>query len=303
MTTTRIDGVFAGGGVKGIALAGAAAATMDLGYRFGRCTGTSSGALVASMVVAGYGAHDLRDAVLEIDWPSLADPVLAARVPLLGKHLALMIDKGIHRGDRLERTWRALLRHKGVYSFGDLGEGRLRVVATDVTHQRGLILPDDLGRYGVDPVRFPVARAVRMSAAVPVFFRSVKLVNLRGQDVSLIADGALTTNFPLRLVEWDEPRPVIGYRFVYDDDPHRHEVVRGPASLARAVITSAIRAAGTIANPLMERAAVVDIPVDRDPLDFRISAEEGRRLFDRGYQAAAAHLVGAHAAAFRSELG
>ena len=289
----RVDGVFAGGGVKGIALAGAAAAALDLGYRFERCVGTSSGGLVASLVAAGYGADELRSGVIDIDWPGLADPVPGARIPGLGRHLALMFGRGLHRGDRLERTWRTLLRRKGVYRFGDLPEGSLRVVATDITHQRGVVLPDHLIDYGVDPARFPIARAVRMSAAVPFFFRPVKLFDLRAQDASLMVDGALTTNFPLRLVDWQEGRPVVGFRFVYTDHPHRHDDVRGPASLARAVITSAIRAAGTIANPLMERAVLVDIPVDRDPLDFEITPDDARALFDMGYGAAAERLAGA----------
>jgi NTE family protein len=42
-----VHGVFAGGGIKGIALAGAAAGAMDCGYRFDRVVGTSSGAMVA----------------------------------------------------------------------------------------------------------------------------------------------------------------------------------------------------------------------------------------------------------------
>ena len=50
--TRSVYGVFAGGGIKGIALAGAAAAAMDHGFRFERIVGTSSGALVASLIIA-----------------------------------------------------------------------------------------------------------------------------------------------------------------------------------------------------------------------------------------------------------
>jgi|GEM_PF-6376094 len=48
-----INGVFEGGGVRGIALAGAAAATLDRAYRIHRAVGTSAGALVAAFLVAG----------------------------------------------------------------------------------------------------------------------------------------------------------------------------------------------------------------------------------------------------------
>ncbi len=49
-----IDGVFEGGGIRAIALAGAAVAAMDAGYPFRRAAGTSAGAMVASLVAAGY---------------------------------------------------------------------------------------------------------------------------------------------------------------------------------------------------------------------------------------------------------
>jgi NTE family protein len=299
---TAVHGVFAGGGVKGIALAGAAAAALDGGYRFERCVGTSSGALVSALVAAGYGAEELRSAVLHVDWTALADPVLVARIPLAGRHLALALRGGLHRGERIERTWTSLLGAKGVATFGDLAPESLRAVATDITHQQGVVLPDDLVRYGLDPLTFPVARAMRMSAAVPFYFRPVTLPASRHRDTSLIADGALTTNFPLRLAEWGAARPVLGFRFTYLTDPHHHEHVRGPASLAKAVITSAIRAAGTIPNPLLERATVVDIPVVHDPLDFRITPADALRLFDLGYRVTAERLAAAPQAPTRPEL-
>jgi predicted acylesterase/phospholipase RssA len=53
MSELPITGVFEGGGVRGVALAGAAAAALDHGFRFARAVGTSAGALVGSLVAAG----------------------------------------------------------------------------------------------------------------------------------------------------------------------------------------------------------------------------------------------------------
>ncbi len=280
-TTRSIYGVFAGGGVKGIALAGAAAAAMERGYRFERVVGTSSGALVASLIAAGYGPDELREGVVRIPWPDLADPVPGARVPMIGKHVALITSRGLNRGDRLERTWRALLRMKGIRRFGDLPPDTLRIVATDITHRRGVVLPDDLMIYGHRPEHFSVARAARMSAAAPFFFQPVPLTDLRRQDVALMADGALAANFPLRIAEWDGRCPVVGFRFAAGG--HSHATVSGPASLATAVISAAIGAAGTLDSPLLHRAAVVEIEVDHDPLDFDVSPDMARELFDAGH--------------------
>lgn len=48
-----VNAVFEGGGVRGAALAGAAAAALDHGYRFEHVVGTSAGAMVASLISAG----------------------------------------------------------------------------------------------------------------------------------------------------------------------------------------------------------------------------------------------------------
>ncbi|MFQ5948909.1 MAG: patatin-like phospholipase family protein, partial [Acidimicrobiia bacterium] len=235
-----VNGVFEGGGIRGIALAGAAAGAMDQGYRFARVAGTSAGALVASLIAAGYEADELSEAVCQVDWPGLLDSVPGRRIPLVGNHLALVLWKGMYHGDRLEEAWRELLARKGVRTFGDLEPGSLRVVVTDVTHQKGVVFPEGLEAYGIEGRRFPVARAVHMSSAVPFVFRPVPLYDLLNGERVFFADGALASNFPVRLVGGE--RPVLGFRLTDADSDHPHEKIRGPASLARAVVGSGIRA-------------------------------------------------------------
>lgn len=98
----EINGVFEGGGVRGIALAGAAAGALDSGYAFHRSVGTSAGALVAALLAAGYDADELEREVTGMDWPGLLDPVPGAQIPLIGQHIALALHKGINRTRRLE---------------------------------------------------------------------------------------------------------------------------------------------------------------------------------------------------------
>ncbi|MEX0757894.1 MAG: patatin-like phospholipase family protein, partial [Acidimicrobiia bacterium] len=170
---TEVTAVFEGGGVKGIALAGAAAAAMERGIRLTSAVGTSAGALVASLVVAGYGPDDLERIVCEMPWSRIADRRPLARIPVIGPHIAMLTSGGVARGRRLEREVFRLLARRDVRVFGDLPPGALRVVATDLVHGRGVVLPDDLPQYGIDPVRFPVARAVRASSAVTFVFEPV----------------------------------------------------------------------------------------------------------------------------------
>ncbi len=147
-----IDGVFQGGGIRGTALAGAAAAALDAGYAFRRAAGTSAGAIVASLVAAGYDGDELREAVCKADWPPLLDPMPWTRIPGIGKHISLMLHHGMYRGRMLEERWGRLLAAKGVRTFGDLSPGSLKLVATDITHQSGAVLMSD----GAMASRFPL---------------------------------------------------------------------------------------------------------------------------------------------------
>jgi len=274
-----VTGVFAGGGMRGLALAGAAAAALRAGYRFDRVIGTSAGAMVGSLLAAGYRAGELR----RVPWHEFADATTAGRVPKLGRHLSVMLGGALYRGDRLEEVWADLLARKGIVTFGDLPPRALRIVTTDITHQRGVVLPDDLPRYGRDAATFPVARAVRMSTAVPFVFPPVCVTDLATWNDTLFVDGALAANFPLRLAEGDD-LPVVGFRLVPGPDGFADTTVRGPASLAKAVIGAAIRAADSL--PLSDRALVVDIPAGGDPLDFAIGPGARAALFDAGRRAA-----------------
>ncbi len=280
-----IVGVFEGGGIKGIALAGAAAAAMDAGYHIEAAVGTSAGALVGSLVAAGYTSAELRSSVCRLPWPDLLDASLLSRLPGLGKHLGMVLHRGIYRGEVLERTWEELLAAKGVRTFADIPVGALRMVATDLTHTRGVVLPDALPSYGSDPTEFPIARAVHMSAAVPFVFRPVKLVNRLTGETALMADGAMASKFPVQLADFEGPLPVVGFRLVDPGTTHPHMKIRGPVSLAAAVISSGVGARESLPLLCTDLGRVVEVPSARDPLDFDLAPEEARAMFDGGYAA------------------
>jgi NTE family protein len=279
----EINGVFEGGGVRGIALAGAAAATLDRGYRFHRAVGTSAGALVAALLMAGYDADELREEVAGLNWRRLLHPTPIATLPLLGKHLALMTHKGVHTTSRIEAVWSRLLLQKGIRTFGDLPEGALQVVATDLTHGSGVAFPHCLPGYGHDPATFPVARAVVMSAAVPFLFAPVALRDkLTGERV-LFSDGAMAANYPIGVVEKD--RPVFGFRLIPDGDQHLHQSIGGPYGLARAVIVSGIRARYSLPRTIEGADQEISVPV-RNDLDFDVTLRRAEAVFSRAYAAA-----------------
>lgn len=281
-------GVFEGGGVKGIALAGAAGAALDAGIRFRRVVGTSAGALVGSLVAAGFDRPALESAVGEVDWRSLVDPRPLGRLPGFGPHLAMLMGRGVARGAQLERAWAALLRRRGIVTFADLPEQALRVVATDITHGRGVVLPDGLPAMGLDPRRFPVARAVRASASVPFLFEPVTLVNPATGERSVLVDGAFAARYPLQLVQVG--MPTVGFRLVPPPESHEHHRIRGPIGLAAAVISAGMTARETLPVLCRNATLVVEVMVDHPPFDFDLDGAAAAELFESGRRQAAAQL-------------
>jgi predicted acylesterase/phospholipase RssA len=57
-TIREYDGVFEGGGAKGVAFVGALAFMKRHGLRFRRVAGTSAGAITAALIASGYPAYD-----------------------------------------------------------------------------------------------------------------------------------------------------------------------------------------------------------------------------------------------------
>jgi NTE family protein len=105
------------------------------------------------------------------------------------------------------------LAARGLRTFGDLAPDALRIIASDLTNGRLLILPDDLPKYGIDPRTFPVARAIRMSCSLPFFFEPVKLRDR--VSTNIVVDGGVLSNFPMWLFDKDnvkKVRPVLGVK-------------------------------------------------------------------------------------------
>ncbi|MBK0330741.1 patatin-like phospholipase family protein [Brachybacterium sp. MASK1Z-5] len=105
METSRADLVLEGGGVKGIALAGAIEVLEERGYRFGRVAGSSAGAIAGALVAADVPAADLVGLLREIDYEKFCDGPWWTR-PLVGKAVAILVRKGVHRG-KYVGTWLA----------------------------------------------------------------------------------------------------------------------------------------------------------------------------------------------------
>lgn len=189
LSGTRVA-VVATGGSGGLAsLVGVARAMEEAHVRpavFSVCSGS---ALFGFPLAAGLPAEEVARFVLSLRPPDYVDvdwAALARLVPTAGRGFA-----GLLRGERLEQTYRRLL--------GDMTLGQLPVPAYapvwNVEHNRTEYLGP---RTHPD---LPVATAVRMAVALPLFFDPAAL------DGMWWCDGGIVDIFPVHPVLDIEPVP------------------------------------------------------------------------------------------------
>jgi NTE family protein len=184
------DGVFRGGGVKGLGLAGAL-----LGFaehpekpvtKWVNVAGASAGAIIACYLACGHDAADIAGLMKKTHFADFQDFPPPGR--LLGGGNNLIRRHGLARGEAFRLWFGEQLEHKTFAATKtEDGKGyRLKLIAVDVTNKALLVLPDDLPRYrrigadtAIDPDTFEVADAARMSMSIPYFFEPYQLVRDR----------------------------------------------------------------------------------------------------------------------------
>jgi NTE family protein len=87
----------------------------------------------------------------------------------LAKWLLIYWKLGLYKGDALESWVAGKLAERNVVTFKDVRPESLRIITSDITNGKLVVLPDELPNYGIDPLTFPVAKAVRMSCSIPYF--------------------------------------------------------------------------------------------------------------------------------------
>ena len=304
-TVLQADLVCEGGGVKGIGLVGAVHELAVAGYHFPRVAGTSSGAIVTCLVAAlqhaGEPLSRLDDIAATIDFRKFQDSSWIGRVPLVGGVLSLLSADGIYKGDYLEDFVAGVLKDLGVETFGDLRTGEERpahawslvVTASDLSRRQLVRIPWDLPSYGVHPDDFSVATAVRASAAIPYFFRPLRVSG------ATWVDGGLLSDFPVGLFDRSasqSPRwPTFGVRLTAKTGiPPATHPVHGPIAIGVAALDtlSTGQDAAYINDPCTVRRTVFVPTDDVSSLDFDMGSQRAELLYNNGVQAAREFLAG-----------
>ncbi|MBV7508266.1 patatin-like phospholipase family protein [Bacillus sp. sid0103] len=279
----KADAVFEGGGARGIAFIGAIQALEEENVEWQRLAGTSAGAVIAALLASGYKSNEIRDHLSKLDFSKLRGRSYINRIPIFGTLLELMLHLGIYKNDYLEAWLDSLLLEKGIKTFADLPEEKLKIIASDVSNGQMLILPDDLERYGMTPADLKVSTAVMMSASLPFFYRPV-IWKSKDRKKSYILDGGLLSNFPIWIFDTDNPRfPTFGFRFV-KDKVNIDAVIPTPLHLFKNIFKTMLQAHDLryLNKETIER--TIQIPTgDINATDFELDKDEIDFLYISGY--------------------
>jgi predicted acylesterase/phospholipase RssA len=200
-------GVFQGGGCKALAFIGAYQEAKERGVFFSEVAGTSAGSIFAAMVAAGATPSDMQNAVLKTDFNKFLAPaskqdkikgygglkfagMFSSKANCASKFMQFL---GLYSSSYIEEWLNDILlkltgRESGTVTFLDL-KLPLYVISTDVSGQK-----QKVWSYADTPNE-SVAKAVRCSCSIPIFFQPVD-----GQYV----DGALVSNLPTFSLNKDE---------------------------------------------------------------------------------------------------
>lgn len=280
----KCDAVFEGGGVKGLAFIGAIQETEKQGYTYNRIAGTSAGSIIASLLAVGYSGAELEGMLDELSFLFFLKPNLIGRLPVFGKGLNLLFGNGIYSSVYIEKWLGEKLRQKGVQTFGDLPAGKLKIIVSDISNGKLVIIPDDLHQYHISWESFPVSLAVRISSSIPYFFQPYILYMPNKKKVYMV-DGGLLSNYPIWLFDArHSPRwPTFGYRLRAAEFMQEPNKIRGPLTMFMALFSTMMEAHDRRHIEEANASRTVFIPVENiKATDFNLTTKQKKQLVELG---------------------
>jgi NTE family protein len=259
----------------------------EKGYQVQRSAGTSAGAIISALIMAGYSSEELIKILKHTDFSKLIEKTRLSQIAFLGKPLSLIWNKGIYKIEIIEEWINDLLARKGVHTFKDVMENnqsRLKIIAADITDRKLLIFPDDIKYYGIDPKGFSIARAVAMSSAIPLYFTPIK-IPFRNQ-VNYIVDGGLVSTFPIWIFDVEKtPRyPTLGFK-IKDPISYTSQGKTGIISYLKDLLNASYNKEETtfLRDADLVRTVIIDFDHQNKSTDFNLSRQRINYLFDSGY--------------------
>ncbi|MBL4789301.1 MAG: patatin-like phospholipase family protein [Kordiimonadaceae bacterium] len=202
--------VFEGGGVRGIAYAGALKVLEERGLLAGvrRVAGASAGAFVALLLSLGYSAEGLREALSALQFKSLEDKPNPIRV---ATHYGLYKGEVLYDWIAGQVTGVGLPKDLTFAALAESGGLDLRVFATDLN------ICNTREFSARKTPEASVVGAVRASMSIPLMYAAWQFPNGKPND-HFYVDGGTVYNYPINAFDTadDINQQTLGFCFEKD---------------------------------------------------------------------------------------
>ncbi|WP_420429024.1 patatin-like phospholipase family protein [Kordiimonas sp.] len=281
--------VFEGGGVRGVAYAGALKVFEEQGLLPGvrRVAGASAGAFAALLLSLGYSSDRLKDALRSIHFKTLEDKPNPLRV---------VSHYGLYKGDVLHDWILRQVTNLGLpesLTFEGLNErgGRdLTVFATDLT-------TCNTREFSFEQTpQTSVVGAVRASMSIPLMYAAWQFPGGEPDD-HVYVDGGVAYNYPIGAFDaGDVNSGTLGFRFVRGGDSAQiaehqpHNFFEYAKNLFAAVMSA--QNINFEHDPAQVRRSVLIDDLGFRATDLSLSDADFNRLYASGYEATKRYLGG-----------
>lgn len=205
-----------GGGIRGIAHAGALKAFEDNGIKIEAIGGTSSGAMISSLYAIGYSPYYIYMLFKRYS----KNLVGISNIPIINgikKFAASKMLKNIGEktGSMIEEEFNRLAKNKNIKNISDISFMPLVMPTVDVQSSKEYIftnnVPDSTKDVSKYITNIPLGKAVRASSSFPGVFSPCIYKNYK------FLDGGILNNIPVIEVKKQGADKVIAINFKADD--------------------------------------------------------------------------------------
>ncbi len=212
----KLGVALSGGGIRGIAHAGALKALEDNNIKVDIIGGTSSGSIIASLYAMGYSPYYIyilfkryAGELSEIE----SGPIITGIGDFMfNKKISI---NGFKNGENIENAYQSLALRKGIKKIGDITKMPLVIPAVDVVDSKKYIftnkIPDGTKKKSHYITDIPIGKAVRASSSFPCIFSPCDFKKHK------FLDGGVLDNVPVEEVKKQGADKVIAINFKADD--------------------------------------------------------------------------------------
>lgn len=211
----KLGVALSGGGVRGIAHAGALKALEDNNINIDIIGGTSSGSMVASLYAMGYSPYYIYILFKRYS----KDIVEIESAPIISGIGNFMFNKkvginGLKSGESIENSYDNIALRRGVKEISDIKKMPLVIPAVDVVNSKEYVFTNTIPKnsnkknYITD---ITIGKAVRASSSFPCVFSPCDFKQHK------FLDGGVLDNIPVKEVKKQGADKVIAINFKADD--------------------------------------------------------------------------------------